>query len=72
MLVTPSQCQVGQVRTFGPEVRFQKVADYPNQPPSDGNQFFGHVTIDGSSQVMTVRLRDLGTVLWSTDIAPES
>ena len=24
--------------TFGPEVRFQKVADYANQPPSDGNQ----------------------------------
>lgn len=58
--------------TFGPETRFQKAADYPNQPPSDGNQFFGHVTVDGDSEAMTVRLVDVsGTVLHTQELAPE-
>jgi alkaline phosphatase D len=58
-------------RSFGPEVRFQKAADVPNQPPSDGNQFFGHVAIDGGSQVMTVRLVDVnGTVLHTEELVP--
>jgi alkaline phosphatase D len=59
--------------TFGPEVRFQRAADRPNQPPSDGLQFFGHVTIDGSTEVMTVRLRDLdGAVLHRVELAPQT
>jgi alkaline phosphatase D len=47
--------------TFGPQVRFKAVADglQPNRPPTDGLQFFGHVAIDGPTQVMTVRLKDI-------------
>lgn len=57
--------------TFGPEVRFQRAADTPNQPPSDGLQFFGHVAVDGRSEVMTVRLVDVaGNELYSVDLAP--
>jgi alkaline phosphatase D len=58
--------------TFGPEVRFQRAADLANQPPSDGLQFFGHVIIDGHTEVMTVRLIDVaGTVLHQQDLSPE-
>ncbi len=58
--------------TFGPEVRFQRAADRPNQPPTDGLQFFGHVVIDGRSQVMTVRLMDVaGDVLHRVELEPE-
>lgn len=42
--------------TFGPEAVFSEVADFPNQPPSGGKQFFGHVAIEGRSGAMTVRL----------------
>ncbi len=59
--------------TFGPEVRFQRAADRPNQPPSDGLQFFGHVVIDGRSQVMTIRLMDVsGDVLHRVALEPEA
>jgi alkaline phosphatase D len=52
--------------TFGPEAVFTKAAAYANQPPSDGNQFFGHVTIDGTTSAMTVRLIDVnGTTIYS-------
>jgi alkaline phosphatase D len=48
-----------------------KAADFQNQPPSGGNQFFGHVGIDPDSEVFTASLRDLtGTVLWSKDLDP--
>ena len=33
-------------RDLRPEVVFSKAADYPNQSPRGGNQFFGHVAID--------------------------
>jgi alkaline phosphatase D len=57
--------------TFGPEVVFSRFADRPNQPPSDGLQFLGHVRIDGDSGVMTVQLRDVaGNVLHTTDLTP--
>lgn len=57
--------------TFGPQLEFVKAADFPNQPPSGGNQFFGHVEIDPRSEVFTVSLRDLyGTVLWRKDLPP--
>ena len=56
--------------TFGPRVEFAKVADYPNQSPRGGNQFFGHTTIDADG-VLTVSLRNSsGDVLWSKDLQP--
>ena len=56
--------------TFGPEVVFSKVADYPNQSPRGGNQFFGHVAIDEDGR-LTASLRDTaGTVLWSQELEP--
>ena len=61
--------------TFGPRVMFQKASTREqgaNLPPSFGLQFFGHVAIDGTSEVMTVTLKDVGnTALWSVDIPPE-
>ena len=57
--------------TFGPEVVFQKAADYPNQSPRGGNQFFGHVAIEASGE-LTVSLRNsAGTTLWSKALPPE-
>ncbi len=45
--------------------------DRPNQPPSDGLQFFGHVAIAGDTGVMTVELKNLvGKTLYSVDLAP--
>jgi len=56
--------------TFGPEVAFSKVADYPNQSPRGGNQFFGHVAIDEAG-LLTASLRDTaGTVLWEKALEP--
>jgi alkaline phosphatase D len=58
--------------TFGPEVRYAKAAERPNQPPSDGLQFFGHVAIDGRTEAMIVRLVDVaGTELHREVLAPE-
>ncbi|MGY2001880.1 alkaline phosphatase D family protein [Blastococcus sp. SYSU DS1024] len=57
--------------TFGPQVVFNRAADRPNQPPSDGLQFLGHVHVDGGSGTMTVQLRDVaGHVLHQTDLTP--
>lgn len=57
--------------TFGPEVVFSKVADFPNQSPAGGNQFFGHAQVDGASGRLTVSLRDTaGTVLFTQDVDP--
>ncbi len=43
-----------------------------NLPPSFGLQFFGHVAIDGDTEVMTVTLKDVAdTALWSTTIEPK-
>ncbi len=57
--------------TFGPEVVFSKVADYPNQSPRGGNQFFGRADIDADGR-LTLGLRDLsGTSLWSTTLDPQ-
>ena len=61
--------------TFGPRVMFQKASSRElgeNLPPSFGLQFFGHVAIDGASEVMTVTLKDVGdNALWSVDLAPK-
>jgi alkaline phosphatase D len=43
-----------------------------NKRPAFGYQYFGEVDIDGSSKVMTVRLRDIdGKVLYSVAIDPQ-
>lgn len=59
--------------TFGPEVVFQKLApsvDVNN--PAFGYQFFGEVSIDARTQVLTVRLRDVdGAVMHSVELEPE-
>jgi alkaline phosphatase D len=61
--------------TFGPRAVFQKGCAQ-GQPdglaPCFGLQFFGHVAIDGETEVMTVSLRDVDDeLLWSTAIEPK-
>ena len=59
--------------TFGPEVKFaSKAPGSPsNLPPSDGQQFFGQVRIDGKTQVMTVSLHNRnGKSLDTRDLVP--
>ena len=59
-------------KTFGPQVIFQKAPPPGGSPPSDGYQFFGHVAIDGSTEVMTVTLKDVDNrALWSTALDPK-
>ncbi len=61
--------------TFGPELRFIKAPSKDqgvNLPPSFDLQFFGHVAIDGNTEVMTVTLKDWNDVaLWSVQIEPK-
>ena len=55
--------------TFGPTVVFQKPARYPNMDPSQGFQFFGHVTIEDKGQRFTVRLVDINNnVLFTKEL----
>jgi alkaline phosphatase D len=60
--------------TFGPQLRYIKAPSKEqgqNLPPSEGMQFFGHVAIDGASEVMTVTLKDVeDRALWSTRLEP--
>ena len=43
-----------------------------NLPPSDGMQFFGHVGINGTSEQMTVTLKDADDrSLWSKTLDPQ-
>jgi alkaline phosphatase D len=57
--------------TFGPEAVFVAAPPAPNTSPADGFQFFGHIAIDGASEVMTVSLRDLdGNVLHTNELEP--
>ncbi len=57
--------------TFGPEVRFQKFASRPNQPPSDDLQFYGTLDIDPVSRALTAALWDVtGARLWSVELPP--
>jgi alkaline phosphatase D len=61
-------------RTFGPEAVFVKAPEggQQNLPPSAGLQFFGQVDIDGATEVMTVRLKDLdGATLFTKELMPE-
>ncbi|HLQ91569.1 MAG TPA: alkaline phosphatase D family protein [Xanthobacteraceae bacterium] len=60
--------------TFGPQAVYQKGCS-PDQDddlaPCFGLQFFGHVAIDGVTEVMTVTLKDVGdNDLWSVQINP--
>ena len=60
--------------TFGPQLRYIKAPSKEqgqNLAPSEGMQFFGHVAIDGATEVMTVTLKDVeDRALWSTRIEP--
>ena len=60
--------------TFGPRAVYQKGAGKTqgdNLAPCFGLQFFGHVAIDGGTEVMTVTLKDVDNRnLWSTRIEP--
>ena len=62
--------------TFGPQLRFIKAPSKEqgqNLPPSDGLQFFGHVAIDGATEVMTVTLKDVeDRALWSVNLEPRA
>ena len=62
-------------RTFGPRVVFQSAASREqgdNLAPFFGLQFFGHVAIDGKTEVLTVTLKDVGDrTLWTTSIEPK-
>ena len=62
--------------TFGPRVHYQKACSEEqgdNLAPCFGLQFFGHVAIDGESEVMTVTLKDVDdNSLWSTRIEPQT
>ena len=61
-------------RTFGLQVIFQKAASASqgeNLAPCFGLQFFGHVSIDGATQQMTVTLKDVDDrALWVKTIDP--
>ena len=62
--------------TFGPQLRYIKAPSKEqgqNLPPSEGLQFFGHVAIDGASEVMTVTLKDVeDRALWSVNLEPRT
>ena len=61
--------------TFGPQVMYQNgcsAEQGENLAPCFGLQFFGHVEIDGATEVMTVTLKDVNDRnLWSTRIEPK-
>jgi len=57
--------------TFGAQTVFSAAPPVANTSPADGFQFFGHVAIDGHSEVMTVSLYDLdGKLLFRVDLEP--
>ena len=60
--------------SFGPQAVYVKAPTKEqgqNVPPSEGLQFFGHVAIDGATEVMTVTLKDVDDrALWSVRLEP--
>jgi alkaline phosphatase D len=62
--------------TFGPQAKYQKGCSREqgeNLAPCFGLQFFGHVAIDGATEIMTVTLKDVGDRnLWSIRLEPAS
>src|SRR5206468_1781890 len=65
--------KVGLDNTFGPQLIFAKAAPKGGRlPPSEGMQFFGHVAVDGQTEVMTVTLKDVDDhALWSKKLEPK-
>ena len=59
--------------TFGPQVKFQSArVELSNLPPTAGQQFFGTVQIDASTEVMTVSQHNLaGEVIYTIDLKPD-
>ena len=61
--------------TFGPQLMYIKAPTKEqgqNLSPALGLQFFGLVTIDGATEVMTVTLKDTDDhALWSTRLDPK-
>jgi alkaline phosphatase D len=60
--------------TFGPQLVYYKGAPAGQRglAPSHGLQFFGHVAIDGATEVMTVTLKDVADqALWSIKLGPK-
>jgi alkaline phosphatase D len=61
--------------TFGPQLMYIKAPTQEqgqNLSPALGLQFFGHVTIEGATGVMTVTLKDVDDrALWSTKLQPQ-
>jgi alkaline phosphatase D len=61
--------------TFGPRAVYEKGCSKEqgeNLAPCFGLQFFGHVAIDGLTEVMTVTLMDVDNHdLWSIRIEPQ-
>lgn len=59
--------------TFGPQVMYTKnPGGKANLPPTEGLQFFGHVKIDGDTEVMTVTLKDIAdNSLYTVDLNPK-
>ncbi len=61
-------------KTFGPQLVYVKAPTKEqgqNLPPSEGLQFFGHIAIDGTSQQMTVTLKDVDDrSLWAKTLDP--
>ena len=59
------------VRTAGDVPEGCSAEQGENLAPCFGLQFFGHVDIDGATEVMTVTLKDVeDRDLWSTGIEP--
>ena len=62
--------------TFGPQVMYVQAPtedEGQNLPPTVGKQYFGHVRIDGATEVMTVDLKNLnGDTLYSVEIEPQN
>jgi alkaline phosphatase D len=62
--------------TFGPRAVFQKGCSAEQDDdlaPCFGLQFFGHVAIDGATEVMTVTLKDVADHnLWAVKIEPRT
>src|SRR5262245_35535589 len=61
--------------TFGPQLVYVTAPTKEqgqNLPPSEGMQFFGHVAIDGTTQQMTVSLKDVDDrALWTKTLDPK-
>jgi alkaline phosphatase D len=61
--------------TFGPQLMYIKAPTKEqgqNLSPASGLQFFGHVAIEGETDIMTVTLKDVDDrALWSTKLEPK-